>query len=248
MEGHRTLGDIVDEFIILKGYDTRHDFQRFYNISIRGLRGLWFDTNGTPVNTYLNLDENNSVCVPNGLIKVLGMWLTSRQGKIPILENNKINPITSETPDPVTLPYYGRDSLANGAVTPDYGARYWKNGEFTGGVFAGVGGNPFTYMINYEQNKFQFSSNVPSVVLCEFLQNPAMINNKYYVHPFIEEPIMNYLQWKDAEFNPQVSSGEKDRLRFAYYRSKEWAKQQFNSANLDEFRNAFRKFYGQAPT
>jgi hypothetical protein len=248
MTGYRTLGDIVDEFIILKGYDTRHNFQRLYNISIRGLKSLWFDVSGTPVNTYLELDENQSAHIPNGLVKVIGLWISTLSGKIPILENNKINPITSKSENTITEPINNRSIISNYGLSPDVSASYWKNGEFTGGVFSGVGGNPYTYVINYEANKFQFSSVVPKRVLCEFIQNPAMVNNKFYIHPFVEEPILNYLHWKDAEFNPQISSGEKDRLRFIFYRSKDHAKNQFNSSNMDEFRDAFRKWYSQTPT
>jgi len=75
-----------------------------------------------------------------------------------------------------------------------------------------------------------------------------MIDDKFYIHPFTEDPILNYLEWKDAAFNPTIGSGEKERLKSAFYRSKEWSKMQFQSENMDAMRNAFRKYYGQSPT
>lgn len=238
MDGFRKLGDIVDEYIITRGYDTRHNWDRLYTVAIRGLRNIWNDVSGIPTQEYIALDGLKTACTPKGMIKLIGLWVVTPRGKVVISPSESMNPIGTPTEN------YG----INSQFLPDLGAAHYKNGEFIGGIYGGVGGNPLTYRIDYATNKIQFSSAVPQVVLCEYLKNPQLVDNAFYVHAYVEEPILKYLYWQDINYDRNVNRNEKEAARRDFYAAKQHAAMQFTSNNLEEMRTGWRKYYGQAPT
>jgi hypothetical protein len=137
----------------------------------------------------------------------------------------------------------------SGNTSPDEISKHWKNGEFTGGVFAGnPTGNPYTYQRNYDTNKLEFSSNVQGTVMVEYIGSPQVQGNDFCIHPFLEEPLMYWLEWKDRAFKDRVGVGDKMRLRKQYHDAKRWAKMQFNSRSPQEIRNKQRKGYSLTPS
>lgn len=253
MEDYATLGSIVEEYIIQEGYDTTHNFPRLYNLAIRGLKNLHYDVSGEPTYTILELDENNLADVPAGLVKVRSMNFMSRGGLVPINETKTKNPWTINTSGQEVRPIAETEVDPSDATayqlyfSPEVDAARWKNGEFIGHTFAGANGNPYTYLRNYDTNKFEFSSNVNGVVLLDFLQNPQMIDEKFRVHPYTELPILNWLEWKDKGSKPYTPLGEKMYLKKQYFASKRWAKMQYNSTSTQEIRNGQRKNYSLTP-
>lgn len=248
-----TLGSIVEEYIIQSGMDTTHNFPRLYNIAVRGLKNMNYDVSGEPTYEILTLDENNLACVPDGMVKVRQMSFMSRGGLVPINETKTKNPWTTNKSGQEVRPIEETtvdpsDSTAYQLYfSPEVDAARWKNGEFIGHTFAGTNGNPYTYLRNYDTNKFEFSSNVTGVVLLDYLKNPQLIDDKFRVHPYTELPLLNWLEWKDAANKRYIPLSEKAYLKKQYFDSKRWAKMQYNSTNTQEIRNAQRKNYALTP-
>lgn len=247
-----TLGDIVDQYIISSGRDTRHNYSRFYQLGIRALKNLSYDVSGAPTFMVLELDEQNTACVPDNLVKIREIFIPTRGGRLPINENNNKNPQTVNQQGVVSNAVSQIDETGFGDLeffSPENISRYYRNGQFTGGVFSGnPNGNPYSYIRNYDTNRLEFSSNVCGTVILEYLGSLDKNGNDFCVHPFLEEPVMFYLEWQDNAHKRSVGSGEKARLRKQYHDAKRWAKMQFNSTSTQQIREQQRRGYSLTPS
>lgn len=249
MDSYNDLGTIVDEYIIERGSDTRHNYSRLLNIAIRGLKQMTYDISGTPTYEILELDANGRADVPKGMVKLIQMSFMTNGGLVPIAPTDTKNPWTLNTQGedvrPVTesLPSTADATAYDTYFAPDIAAARWKNGEFIGHVFAGGGGNPFTYLHNYDTNKFEFSSNVSGTIVAEILKNPQLINGKFKVHPYIEDVLLKFIYHRDINMKKSIPIAEKERARRDYYAAKNWARMQLFSKSKDDIRNAQRKHY-----
>lgn len=244
-----TLGDLVDQHIVSMGYDTRHNYSRLYQLGVRALKNLSYDVSGAPTYLVLDLDDKNTYCLPSNLVKIKEIFISTNRGKIPINENNTRSPQTVDSRGVVSdsvNPTIDSRSFDLDYYSPEEASRIYKNGQFTGGVFSGnPNGNPYTYIRNYDTNRLEFSSNVCGNVIMEYLATLSSNGNDFNVHPFLEEPVMNFLEWKDSN---NVGGGEKYRLRKQYYDSKKWAKMQFNSTSTQQIREQQRRGYSLTPS
>lgn len=247
----RKLSDIIDEYIIQEGYDTRHNFDRYMSLGMRALKELNYDVSGKPSFQILELDSKASACVPCGVVKVLGMYMYSREGLIPIMESVRLNPSTLQNGEIVqpTIPESDIDyaNFFNIGLTTDGFAARFKRGEFVGHNFAGAP-YAFTYMRNYDTNRFEFSSNVRREILLKALFNPSAVDGSFMVDAFDEKVILAYLRYIDLRANRSVNMNEKLLAKREYEGMKVQARKQHYAKDPRELAMAFRNNYGLNPT
>jgi hypothetical protein len=117
-------------------------------------------------------------------------------------------------------------------------AKYYRNGEFKGGVFAGSGGNQYTYVVNMDLNVIEFSTNVPPVIIGQYLASPSRVNGKYVVNPLVSEALLKYIWWADNSFKSTVSEVEKARMFNAYVTAKTYAKMRVISPTSGDMKDS----------
>ena len=206
--GQKNIGDIVDEYIISKGYDTRHQYPRLLNMAIRGLKEMDLDVTGEPTYSFLTLDSNGTAAIPCGVINVLGLYFNNTEfGMLEITESTSLQPtIVKEDGEEVRLP---ADDPANITRDSSWGlgstAGNYRVGQFTGGNYKGSPSNPYMYRRNFDTNRFEFSSNVVNPIL-EYLTDPKMVNGKHVVLPVMEDCLLWYLHHSDNRFKDLPSS------------------------------------------
>lgn len=250
MHEQRTLGDILDEYIIERGYSTRHNWDRLYNIGIRVLKELSYDVSGTPSYEKLELDEMNRACIPTGIVKVIGIDIMTDQGLIPVAETSSKNPFLYKdgietAPTPTVL---GTEPNINSGIGADVIEARFKNGESIGHQFRGGGGNPYKYLRNYETNKFEFSSNVSGTVVITYLKNPSFVNGKLLIEPLTEDAIIKGLYYRDIHMKMHIPLQERLSAKNSYIAAKNWARQRLYSQRAKEISSASRNHYGLNPT
>lgn len=239
-----TIGDVVDEYMIEVGYDSRQQYSRLLNMAIRGLKDLTYDVSGEPTWDLLTLDDNNRAVPPDGLVKIIGIYMNSNQGLQEVVESSKLAPtIVNDS---------GEEVIPVNVFPTDYGtlynnyynnsAQHFQNGQYIGAEYAGVESNPFKYRRNYDTNRLEFSSNVSSPVI-EYLKDPKMVNGKHVVHPFIMDALMYWLHYADTRFKKSTPAGEKDFNQRRYLSSKNLAARRLVSLSTGNFRDAARAGY-----
>ena len=248
----RKLSDIIDEYIIQEGYDTRHNFDRFMSLGMRCLKELTYDVSGKPSMQLLEIESNSSACMPCGVVKVLGLYMYSRQGLVPIVETDRLNPSTLNADGEIVPPVIPDESgefpnFFNVGMTTDGFAARFRRGEFVGHEFAGQP-YPYTYIRNYDTNRFEFSSNVSSPVLMKGLFNPSAVDGSFFVDAFDENVILSYLRYVDLRSKPNVPMNDKILAKREYEGSKVQARKRQYAKDPREIAQAFRNNYGLNPT
>lgn len=225
-----TLGvpirNIVDEYIIEMGYDSRHNYSRLLNMAIRGLKELHYDVTGAPSIVQLELDDNQTAPIPKGFISIVRMMINDPQhGLLEMTTDPRMPPrvITQNDGEDVDVPQpretqdFLRDAVDLGSTIA--GARYFRQNTFVGGVFKGVDPNPFTYRINHDTNRFEFSSIVSEPIL-EYMTDPQVINGERSVPEFAADTLMYWLHHADGRFKKTISPREKQFNQQRYVASK----------------------------
>jgi hypothetical protein len=241
---YTTIGNIVDEYIIEAGYDSRHNYSRLLNIAIRGLKELTYDVSGEPTWAFLELDQNNTSTIPEGVVKILGIYMNSEGGLMEVVEDTNGAPFvvkkdgTTQRPSQV-LPSDDTFSLDN---TYYNSAKHFQNGQYIGANYEGVESNPYKYIRNYDTNKLEFSSNVVSPVM-EYLKNPKLVDGKHIVDEYVAPAILYYLHYADTRFKKNVSPSEKAFNHKNYLAAKNLAARRITAMSRGNFRSAARKGY-----
>lgn len=241
-----TIGDIVDEFMIERGYESRHQYARLLNMAIRGLKEIHYDVSGVSTWTQLELDNRNSATVPNGLINVIRMWINvNGYGMLEVVQTTKMVPtlINNEGEEVFGEKFQPEDAAADNIFDLYLtGTPHFQRGQFVGGIYKGVGSNPYVYRRNYDTNKFEFSSNVSAPIL-EYLTDPCLVDGKYEVHPLVQDAIMYWLHHADCRFKKYVSPSEKQFNQQRYVAAKNHSRLRMANITPGNMRAATRGSY-----
>ena len=246
-----SIREIVEDLLIQEDRNTTHKKKKYEHLGINGLRDMSYDINGYVSYKKLEVNtENNTVDLPSDFIKEVGVAAENSDGTIITLSrNNKIfkdkdncgntiNPVSNTNNADTYTAFVGNDI-----------AQHWRNAQSTGKMY----GNQPTqstgeFRINKQYGVIELSTytNLRYIVL-KYIADVKMINGDFLVHPFLREPLKNYIYWQDKAFSPSVSAGEKRELKRLYVQSKNWAKMRFFSFAYDEAREIARKSFSQAP-
>lgn len=201
---------------ITEGYCLQHSIpeSRYFLITQLGIRGLRLfhrDSTGFPQTATLTVLANGTAVLP-----------VNAQNKISVGVLNNRGEIASLTYDPLLSMFDAENSLRTQQVTQDTLINneqfIVESQELQGGLVPllgygqyGVGSQPNIgfYNIDWEQRVmiFNFGFNQPTVQFV-YLGLPCE-NGNYLIHPFFQEPLINYINWQRSVGNPKVSRGDK---------------------------------------
>lgn len=235
-----TIGSLVDEYLIAKGYEGRQQYARLLNIAIRGLKEIHYDVTGATVWSGLALDEFGRACIPSNSIKIIALFMGGASGLVPIARGSQSGKNTLEASGNVQANYANNPDgyLYDNLDTYNTVARAWQSGQFVGGNYTGGGGNPYTYSVNEALNKLEFSSNTGHGVIIQYLADPNQVNGKYVVNPMVADAILQYIYYADNRFKSSVSEGAKAEMQRKYVNAKTFAKMRIITQSSGDLRDS----------
>jgi|14_taG_2_1085336.scaffolds.fasta_scaffold12651_1 hypothetical protein len=251
----RSLDEIVRDYMLEEERDSLHKYPFYLKYAISGLRDLTFDISGAPKKVQLEVDEStNVVALPPDFIKEIrvgviidGVFVSLGQnsdiikklddcGNVATNQNNSTNLNTATT--------------AQGFSVANTWHQHYRNGEVIGAYY-GIGGHQGVgqFYINYDAGRIEFSTitNQSNVVL-EYVSDLSTVNGDFRVHPFLEEPILNYIDWvSKRRKHKQYGAGMINDLQRKYVDSKIWAAIRIGSSTKAQVREVSKKNFTLAP-
>lgn len=247
-----SINEIVEDLLIQEERNTTHKKKKYQHLGVNAIRDLSYDINGYIKYAKLDVDTtNNTVDLPADFIKDAGVNAVNSDGSLIILSRSgKIFKDTDSCGNTInpTSRNHTNDMYLGGAVGNDI-AQHWRNGQATGKYY---GNQPVQstgeYRINLQNGVIELSTyTTQTTIVLKYLADVQMINGDFLVHPFLREPIKNYIYWQDKVYLPSVSPAEKAELKRQYVLSKNWAKMRTFSFTYDEAREIAKKSFFQAP-
>ena len=239
------IRDVVDEFIIERGYDSRHHYNRLLNMAIRGLKELHYDVTGAPCVIQLEVDDKHRADIPKGFISLVRMYINVPDyGLLEMASDSRMPPIEITQPngENITPKQSNTDTYPDDLDSPIAASRYFKENTFVGGVHKGTVPNPFLYRINHQTNKFEFSSVVSSPIL-EYMTEPSVTNGQRMIPAFAVNALMMWLHYADTRFKNSVSPREKQFNHNNYVNAKIHLGMRLSEVTYGNMRNAKSKHY-----
>lgn len=222
------LDEVIRSYMVEKDFSTERDYRRMYQMSVRCLRELHSDVVGVPTFCALSLDSNGQADLPTDMIAFIRVGVMNSYGELVSFGENQRLAYPQDTDDcgdPERFPVRKSTNFQSQSWTydqPNRSGHINAHGEVTGGFFGTTGRVAIgEYKINYDTGKLMVSNitDQGSIVL-EYLADLSRVGEDYEVHPYLEDVIFGWLDWKLADAKKSVSRGEKDYLMRDYYRRK----------------------------
>lgn len=241
------LKEIVESFLIEQGRDTKHKMLPYLHLAIDGLRELQFDVSGTVITAKLTPDENNIIKLPTDFVKESRVAVVGSDGNlIALFRNDNIFKDLDDCGDYNTTPQ--TNFSGTNTTSLDTSSDHFSKGQYIGREY-GIGGRSTIgeYKINTDTGEIWLSSytNVSYIILEYIGHLPKRIGKQFLVHPFLKEPLMNWIDY--ASQRRVAAPGMVDYLFDRYLASKQWARQRFWNMEFDEVLQTARMNFTQTP-
>ena len=246
-----TLDSIIREYLIEEGRDNLHEYPRYLQMAIRGLKDLDYDVSGVPRVEVLEIDNLGRATLPSDVVNVYRIgFMNSDKRIVEIFKDERIM-VNYDQQYNCTASAYTKNitPVSNPSVstspTIDW-SNHYRNGEPIGRYYGNEGGGAYSYNIDLNHGVIEFSSNVSGSVIIQYLGDPRKVNGKHRVHPFLVEPIKAWIEYASKRRKPNVSKGEVQFLFNQYVLAKGHAAVRFFSESLGNLYNASRKTFNQS--
>jgi len=246
-----TLDDIVKAYMDEEERGSLHNYATYYRIALRGLKDLHFDTEGVPKIVQLEPDTDNIVSLPEDFVKEVRVGIISSTGQLIDMQRN--DNIIQKLDDCGNITNASQGDITGtglGFGVSNTYFNHFRNGEVIGG-FYGIGGQQSTgtFKINHAAGRIELGTftSQPTIIL-EYLANPQMIDKDFRVHPFLETPLLNYIDWvSKRRKHKQYSQGLINDLHRIYVDSKIWAAVRLGASSKSEIKYTTKKNFTLAP-
>lgn len=259
-EVHISLNDVVKEFMIQRGEVSNAKEMRYIKLAQSGLKNhLHFDVSGTPQLQRLCPDEYNKSIyyLPSNLVKIRRVFMVTPNGTIDLSMHQSMNPVIDECETPTSTGGNNKKLTVadtflnhpNQSFLSASEAAKWRGGRNMGGYFGVGGGTVFIYRLNTEENRIEVSDNLynKNNLFVEYLGLPKKVNGKTMVHPFLEEPLMRWINYAECRFKKNIPVSQKEQAKRDFYEAKHHAKLQFMNTDIKQLIDARRQGFKQSP-
>lgn len=245
-----SLKSIVDSYLIEEGRDSKHKYLSYLHLAIDGLRELNWDVNGATKMETLVPDGQGVINLPEDFVKEVRIASVASDGTLVTLGRNDDifkgmdgcgnysgNNQTNYVETPTTSGFTWNSTIEHYNKGQNIGRYYGIGGRSTAGE----------YKINRERGEIWLDDGVDATqLILEYIgYMPERIGGQFIVHPFLKEPLMNWIQY--ASKRRFASPAEVDFLHRKYIASKNWARQRFWNMDYTEVLEIARKNFTQAP-
>lgn len=246
---HRTVDEIVREYLIENGDSSLHKYGRVLSIAFSGLRDINMDVSGLPKEAVIEVNSNGTVSLPDDFVEYISIGVLTSNGNVGYLSHNGRMGLPRTYDDCGDIGVNAADSGSEEGIS--YRGNYFRNGEFTGRLFGlGGGGSKYGYFkMDYTNNfiAIQDLNDDFSEIYLEYLADIETMNGEHLVHPYVVECLKSWIYWKDIQKNRFVGRGEKLDAKAEYKSEKKKSRKRFSKFNMREAAESMRKANKLAP-
>jgi hypothetical protein len=234
-----SLEEVVNGLLVDEGKNTQAEFLRYYNIGLKGLKELNFDTVRMIKAVEVTVNSStNTITLPTDYVKFVSISVVGSNGELQYLgRKEKLN-------------------LTTGAVSSDDGddSLYYDNVD--NGIYAryGFGGGNNSngyYRENLDGDTIEFSSVSGDLnkIILEYISDGSsgVTGDNIQVHTFAQEALASFVYWKSIQRKRGINANEKQLARKEFYNQKRLARARMNSFNKSEALQTSRKAFKQSP-
>lgn len=232
----RRLEDILKEYLTIHGDGGFHNMRRYYLLAKKGLNDLSWDLTAELKTCNLTLDADNTIHLPEGIIKLVNVYIVDLSGRKRYLTTDRNIAVEACT----------ENYVSGGRPIYPYSSNV-RNGQLTGGMY-GIGGNNLIGTYSVQGDILQVSSDFGwSSIYIDYIGRMELIDGDFMVHDFLEEPLFAWIYWKDFGSNKEFPENKKIAAEQAYYRRKREAAKRLSPLSYQEIVHGMKKGNKQAP-
>jgi len=235
-----TLDEVIQGLIVDEGKSSEHEYLRYFNIGLRGLKELNFDTVRQIKSVELQLDNKNTVTLPSDYVSYIKIGVADNNGNVSYMglrENINFVPGTQST----TV----QDNTEN---PPIFSYNNYDNSLW--GRYGQGGGNNANgyYRENLNDRTIEFSNSNGPIIL-EYVSDGStgLTGTEIKVHAFAEEALRSFIYWKSVQRKRAINMNEKMAAKNEYYNQKRLSRARMQSFNKNEALQTSRKAFKQSP-
>lgn len=235
-----TLDEVIQGLIVDEGKSSEHEYLRYFNIGLRGLKELNFDTVRQIKSVQLQLDSKNTVTLPSDYVSYIKIGVADNNGNVSYMglrENINFVPGTQST----TV----QDNTEN---PPIFSYNNYDNSLW--GRYGQGGGNNANgyYRENLDDRTIEFSNSNGPIIL-EYVSDGStgLTGTEIKVHAFAEEALRSFIYWKSVQRKRAINMNEKMTAKNEYYNQKRLSRARMQSFNKNEALQTSRKAFKQSP-
>jgi hypothetical protein len=241
----KKLSDIVKSYMDLQERSSPHKFAWFMRIAKRGYTELWDDISGEPFKAIIPVDKtNNTAVLPDNFKREILVYVLAPTGELISLTRNDN---LAKNVDDCGIMENGEINRITVPMFPS--ATINQNFQNIGGRY-GIGGRSVfgDFKIDEQMGRVLLSSDFShDEIYLLYTGDPLENNGDYEVHPFLEQPIRDYIYWQSVALKDSVPMSEKQNRFDNYVNSKLWAANQLTSMTVQEVKDLSKKNFTLAP-
>ena len=234
-----SLDEIVKTLFIDEGKSSEHEYLRYFNMGLRGLKELTFDVVRQVKTAVLTLDSKNTVRLPSDYVSYINiaaagangeMQYLGRKNRLPLIEGVSGSAGSESTDPPVFT-----DNTPGDGLWGRYG-------------YGGGGNANGYYRENHDARTIEFGDVTGTIVLEYITDGTLNVSpNKIMIDPYSEEALMSFIFWKAIQRKRGIPQYEKDSARRDYYNEKRLALARMSKFTKEEALQTTRKAFKQSP-
>tara|TARA_R100001377_G_scaffold7512_1_gene3978 strand:+ start:526 stop:1248 length:723 start_codon:yes stop_codon:yes gene_type:complete len=233
-----SIDEIIQDLLIEEGKSSEHEYLRYFNIALGGLKELNFDTVRQVKSIEINLDHKNTITLPTDYVSYISIAISSGNELNYLGKKNKINFVKNSNPVSSTTT---EDPPVFTDNTPGDGlwGRYGQGG--------GNNSNGY-YRENLNEGTIEFSGSGQKIIL-EYISDGSgdLEGLNIKIHSFAQEALKSYTYWRSIYRKRAINMNEKMLAKKEYYNQKRLARARMQSFNKQEAMQTTRKAFKQAP-
>lgn len=242
----KTLDSIVRSYILERGL-TWHDYFHVLVLAQTALKEIGMDVD-IAINVkadIINVDPTNKLLVPLDCIQVIGLYVENGDKIAPISRTDTINPLTlnDEAGNPIRRPLQERiykENISLIDIGYYYNTRINDKGEYLGRNFGTPSEQPYQWQQFGSEIRIDVRLNVDCILMV-YVTNGLSTTEKNVVHPFAEETIKSFIDWKFVERGQKRGVWEQRGMKSDYFNEKRKLYGRIHGLRIDEYLRTVRE-------
>ena len=232
-----TLDEIIQSLLVDEGKSSEHEYLRYFNIGLSGLKELSFDISRIVKTIQLELNDVSAIILPPDYVKYIKIAATDSSGGLHTLgRDTNITLLTGST-----RTTSNSDSIDPPIFSFGLWTRYGQGG--------GNNANGY-YRENFDNGTIEFSDRgAGSTIILEYISDGSsgLSGDEIKIHSFASEALSSYIYWKSIQRKRAINMNEKMLAEKDFYNQKRLARARMQSFTKDEALQTTRKAFKQSP-
>ena len=232
-----TLDEIIQSLLVDEGKSSEHEYLRYFNMGLRGLKELSFDISRNVKTIELELNEVSAVILPPDYVKYTKIAVTGSNGELHTLGRDTNMTFFQGA----TRTTSNTDTLDPPMFSFGLWTRYGEGG--------GNNANGY-YRENFDNGTIEFSDTKSgTTIILEYISDGStgLSGDEIKVHSFASEALSSYIYWKSIQRKRAINMNEKMLAQKEFYNQKRLARARMQSFTKDEALQTTRKAFKQSP-